>query len=223
MIFLHVSAENITEYSFSGISILERDVFIIVFNPPVNNVQVYVTTSGGRGYSYMLLTNRSIALPDVIGYSSTLQLVSQDKETNVTILFSSKNTTRVIYGVLTNNNTYYRQMSSKSYVFAEGILFILSPQIVMPSGDSKIVFNIDVVTVKERERGFHIELPPLAITIPVLAAILFIAYFNAYVIIDSYYLSQKEELSTGRKIGILLLLLISAMAIYWLAGLIIKF
>ncbi|MBO3769686.1 MAG: hypothetical protein QXS51_04030 [Thermoproteota archaeon] len=208
---------DVNEYYFSGIKILEGDLFIAVFNPPVENIQVYVTTSGGRGYSYALLTNRSLAIPEVMGYSSTVQLVSRDQAANVTVVFDSKNTTKVIYGVLTNNKTYYVQASTRSYVFSEGILFIFSPQVTMPPGKSKITFNIDTVTIR-REGGFQIRLPPLATVIPALITILFLAYINAYVIIDTYYLSQKEELSIGRKASVVLLLIISAIAIYWLFG-----
>ncbi|MCS7138647.1 MAG: hypothetical protein NZ873_01145 [Crenarchaeota archaeon] len=217
-----ITESKITEYSFSGISILEGDLFIVALNPPVENIQVYVNTSGGKGYSYALLTNRSLAIPEVIGYSSTLQLISKDQIVNVTIVFSSKNVTRVIYGVLTSNNTYYRQASTKSYFFAEGILFIFSPQVTMPPGESRITFNINTAIIR-REEGFRIQLPPLVTVIPVLAGILLIVYLNAYAIIDSYYLSQREELSTGRKIALAILLFLSAVIIYWLTGLIIRF
>lgn len=212
-----LAESRIAEYSFSGIRILEGDLFIVLLNPPVENIRIYVTTSGGRGYSYALLTNRSFIIPEVTGYSSTFQLISRDKTANVTIVFDSKNSTRVIYGVLTNNNTYYRQVSTKSYTFAEGTLFILYPQITMPPGESKITFNIDTETIR-RGGGFRIQLPSLSIVIPILIIILLLVYLDAYAIIDSYYLSQKEELSTGRKVGIALLLVISALAIYWLIG-----
>ncbi|MEM3712260.1 MAG: hypothetical protein QXR97_01790 [Thermoproteota archaeon] len=212
-----IAESSTTEYSFSGIRILGGDLFIVVLNPPVENIQVHVTTSGGRGYSYALLTNRSLAIPEAIGYSSTVQLVSQDQTVNVTVIFSSRNVTRVIYGVLTNNNTYYVQASTKSYVFAEGIFFIFSPQATMPPGESRITFNIETVTIRG-EGGFRIQLPPLATAIPVLMAILFLVYLNAYAIVDSYYVSQREELSTGRKISVGLLLVISAIVIYWLIG-----
>lgn len=218
LVYLIAAANSdVNEYSFSGIKILEGDLFIAVFNPPVENIQVYVTTSGGRGYSYALLTNRSLAIPEVMGYGSTVQLVSRDQTANITIVFDSKNVTKVIYGVLTNNNTYYVQASTRSYVFSEGILFVFSPQITMPPGKSKITFNIHTVTAR-REGGFQIRLPPLATTIPVLMVILSLVYLNAYVIIDAYYLSQKEELSIGRKASVVLLLIISAIVIYWLFG-----
>lgn len=212
-----VADSDVNEYSFSGIRILEGDLFIAVLNPPVENIQVYVTTSGGKGYSYALLTNRSLAIPEAIGYSSTVQLISRDRTANVTIVFNSKNVTKVIYGVLTNNNTYYRQASIKSYVFAEGTLFIFPPQVSMPPGKSKISFYIDTVTIR-RESGFQIRLPPLVTVIPVLMIILLLIYVNAYVIVDTYYLSQKEELSTGRKVGIALMFIISTIVIYWLIG-----
>jgi hypothetical protein len=208
--------------SLSNIRMLQGDLFLLALSPPVQNIQVHVKTTGG-GYSYLVLTNRTLGIPDVPGRASLVQLVPEDPLTNITVVFSSNTTVRVLYGVLTNNYTYYKQVSTNYYTFSNGIFIVLPPRMELPPGDSSMTFIISVVSMEETESGFRIELPPLATAIPVVVAIIFLIYLNAYAIVDSYYVSTKEELSRARKFGLALLLLLSAIVIYWLAGFILRF
>jgi len=209
--------------SFSSINMIRGDLFVLALSPPVENIQVYVRTAEGKGYSYMVLTNRSFAIPDLLGTATQIQLIPEDPSTNITIVFNSSTTVKILYGVLTSNYTYYKQVSSKYYTFSNGIFVVLPPQVEMPAGESRITFIINTVDMKDTGGGFRIELPPLATAIPMIAVTAFLVYLNAYVIVDSYYVSKREELSRLRKLGIVLLLASSALVIYWLAGPVVKF
>lgn len=208
--------------SFSNVNMIRGDLFILVLNPPVDNIQVYVRTAEGGGYSYLVLTNRSLGIPDSPGRATIIQLIPEDPSTNITVIFSSNMTVKILYGVLTTNYTYYKQVSSKYYAFSNGIFVVLPPLVEMPSGESRITFIINTLNIQRRGSGFRIELPPLVMTIPVIATMAFLVYLSAYVIVDSYYISAREELSKARKIGVALLIILSALAIYWLIGFIIK-
>lgn len=218
---LPVAGEGNT-VSFSNVNMIQGDLFILALNPPVDNIQVYVRTAEGGGYSYLVLTNRSLGIPDSPGRVTLIQLIPEDPSTNITVIFSSNMTVKILYGVLTTNYTYYKQVSSRYYAFSNGIFVVLPPLVEMPAGESRITFIINTLNLQRREGGFRIELPPLVMTIPVIATMAFLVYLSAYVIVDSYYISAREELSKARKFGVALLLILSALAIYWLIGFIIK-
>jgi hypothetical protein len=208
--------------SFSNVSMIKGDLFLLALSPPVENIQVYVRTAEGGGYSYLVLTNRSLGIPDFPGRATLIQLIPEDPLTNITVIFSSNTTVRILYGVLTTNYTYYSQVSSKYYAFSNGIFVTLPPLVEMPAGGSRITFIINTLNLQKEGSGFRIELPPLATMIPVIATAVFLVYLSAYAIVDSYYVSAREELSKARKLGVALLLILSALAVYWLMGFIIK-
>ncbi|MEM1558271.1 MAG: hypothetical protein QXG12_06735 [Thermoproteota archaeon] len=209
--------------SFSNVNMIQGDLFLLALSPPVENIQVYIRTAGGKGYSYLVLTNRSLGIPDLPGRASLIQLIPEGPSTNITVVFGSNTTVKILYGVLTNNYTYYRQVSTKYYAFSNGIFIVFPPQVEIPAGESRITFIINTFNIHRVESGFRIELPSLVTVIPVAAAIMFVIYLNAYIIVDSYYVSTKEELSRARKLGIAIILVSSAMVVYWLVGFIIKF
>ncbi|NHV98264.1 MAG: hypothetical protein HA496_01300 [Thaumarchaeota archaeon] len=210
------------EYDFPRVNILEGDIFIVTFSPPAENIQVYVKGSETKDFSLLVLTNSSLNIPILTGRASIVQLIPQSPVTNLTVTFNSNTSLKIIYGILTGNYTYYRQVSSEYYTFSNGILVILQPQITIPRGPSKITFILNRFGVKSSS-GFPIELPPLATLIPFIAVVAILAYLNAYVLVDSYYLSKREELGRLRKIGIVLLIVLSALIIYWLLNNFVKY
>ncbi|MBO3831902.1 MAG: hypothetical protein FGF51_00745 [Candidatus Brockarchaeota archaeon] len=210
------------EYDFPKVNILEGDLFVVTLSPPVENIQVYVKGSEKKDFSLLVLTNSSLAIPVLTGRVSIVQLIPESTMTNLTVTFDSNTTVKMLYAILTNNYTYYRRVSSEYYTFSNGILVILQPQLTIPRGTSKITFILNMVSVKS-SGGFLIELPPLATILPFAAAVVILAYLNAYVIVDSYYLSKREELSRSRKLGVALLIVLSAFAIYWLFNNFVKY
>ncbi len=210
------------EYDFPKVNILEGDLFVVTLSPPVENIQVYVKGSEKKDFSLLVLTNSSLAIPVLTGRVSIVQLIPESTMTNLTVTFDSNTTVKMLYAILTNNYTYYRRVSSEYYTFSNGILVILQPQLTIPRGTSKITFILNMVSVKS-SGGFLIELPPLATILPFAAAVVILAYLNAYAIVDSYYLSKREELSRSRKLGVALLIVLSALAIYWLFNNFVKY
>ncbi|MCX8183836.1 MAG: hypothetical protein N3F08_05405 [Crenarchaeota archaeon] len=213
---------EMVEYDFPKIYILEGDLFVVTLSPPVENIQVYVKGSEMKDFSLLVLTNSSLAIPVLTGRISIVQLIPESTLTNLTMTFESNTTVKMVYGVLTNNYTYYRRVSSEYYTFSNGILAILQPQLTIPKGTSKITFILNRVGVKS-SGGFFIELPPLATILPFAAAVAILAYLNGYVIVDSYYVSKREELSRSRKLDIVLLIVLSALVIYWLLNNFVKY
>lgn len=213
---------EMVEYDFPRVNILEGDLFLVTLSPPVENIQVYVKGSEMKDFSLLVLTNSSLNIPVLTGRISIVQLIPESTLTNLTVTFESNTTVKMLYAVLTNNYTYYRRISSDYYTFSNGILAILQPQLTIPRGASKITFILNRVSVRN-PGGFFIELPPLATILPFAAAVAILAYLNAYVIVDSYYVSKREELSRSRKLGIVLLIVLSVLAIYWLFNNFVKY
>jgi hypothetical protein len=213
---------EVAEYDFPRVNILEGDLFLVMLSPPAENIQAYVRGSEMSDFSLLVLTNSSLAIPVLTGRVSVVQLIPESTVTNLTVTFDSNKTVKMLYGILTNNYTYYRQVSSDYYTFSNGILVILQPQATIPRGASRITFILNRIKAKS-SGGFLIDLPPLAKMLPFAAAVAILVYLNAYVIVDSYYVSKREELSRSRKLGVALLIALSALAIYWLFNNLVKY
>lgn len=213
---------EVAEYDFPKVNILEGDLLVLTLSPPVENIQVYARGAEMGEFSLLVLTNSSLAIPILTGRVSMVQIIPESTLTNLTVTFDSNTTVKMLYGVLTNNYTYYRRVSSDYYTFSNGILVILQPQMTIPRGASKITFILNRIKVKS-SGGFLVELPPLATILPFAAAAVLLAYLNAFVIVDSYYISKREELSRARKLGVVLLIALSALAIYWLFNNFVKY
>lgn len=211
---------NTAEYSFLNVNILEGDLFVMALNPPVENIQVNVKTVEGKGYSSLVITNGSLRIPAFTSRVSLVELIPDSPVTNLTVTFNSNSTVRMLYGILTGNYSYYKQVSSDYYTFSNGIFVILPPQIEMASGVSKITFVLNMFSTQNVESRFRIELPPLAKVLPLALAIVLLVYLNAYILVDSYYISIREELSRARKLGVIIFLGLSALGIYWLVDII---
>lgn len=209
---------NVAEYSFPNTNILEEDLFVMALNPTVENIQVYVQTREGKGYSSLVITNGSLGIPVLTGRVSIVQFITKSPTTNLTVTFNSNSTVKMLYGILTSNYSYYKQISSDYYTFSNGIFVILPPQITMPPGASKITFILNTISMRNGKDGFKIELPPLATVLPSALVIVLLVYLNAYIVVDSYHVSIREELSRARKLGIIIFLGLSALIIYWLVG-----
>ncbi|MEM2940686.1 MAG: hypothetical protein QW304_03930 [Thermoproteota archaeon] len=222
VLVLTIGNGNMAEYSFQNVKILEGDIFVIALSPPVENIQVNVKTAEGKGYSSLVVTNGSLGIPVLTGRVSLVQLIPDSPTTNLTVTFNSNSTTRMLYGILTSNYSYYKQVSSDRYTFSNGIFVILPPQTEMASGASKLTFILNRFSM-QKEDGFRIELPPLAIVLPFASVAILLVYLNAYILVDTYYISVREELSRARKIGVAIFVGASILLIYWLAGIIFRF
>lgn len=214
---------DVAEYVLLNVNILEGDLLVMTLSPPVENLQVYVKGEKASSYSLLVLTNGSLRIPILAERVSIVQLIPESSMTNLTVTFDSNSTVKMLYGILTNNYTYYKQVSSQYYTFRNGILVILQPQMVMPRGASKITFILNMVKRVRGSGEFFPELPPLATMLPFAAAVIPLVYLNAYIIVDSYYISKREELSRARKLGIVILIALSALVIYWLTNIFAKF
>lgn len=223
VLLLAIGNGNAAEYSFLNVNILESDIFVVALSPPVEDIQVNVETAEGKGYSSLVITNGSLGIPVLTGRVSLVELIPDSPVTNLTVTFNSNSTTRMLYGILTSNYSYYKQVSSDRYTLSNGIFVILPPQTEISSGASKLTFILSRVSKQNIEGWFRIELPPLAIVLPFALAAILLAYLNAYILVDTYYVSIREELSRSRKIGVAIFVGLSVLIIYWLAGIIFRF
>lgn len=214
---------DVTEYNFPRINILEGDLFVMALSPLAENIQVYVEGDKDSGRLLLVLTNGSLGIPVFAGRVSIVQLMPGSPLTNLTVTFDSNKTVKMLCGVLTSNYTYYKYVSSEYYAFSNGILVILQPQMAIPRGASKITFILKRISVKSSGGWLPIALPPLATIIPFTIVVIILAYLNTYVIVDSYYVSKREELSRARKLGVALLIALSALVIYWLLNTFVKY
>jgi hypothetical protein len=220
---LAIGNGNMAEYSFLNTNILEGDVFVIALSPPVEDIQINVETAEGKGYSSLVITNGSLGIPVLMGRVSLVELIPDSPVTNLTVTFSSSSTVQMLYGILTTNYSYYKQVSSDYYTFSNGIFVVLPPQTEMSPGASKITFILKMFSKQNIEGGFRIELPPLAIVLPFTLMAALLVYLNAYILVDTYYISIKEELSRARKLGVIIFVGLSILIMYWLVGIIFRF
>ncbi|MGQ9513784.1 MAG: hypothetical protein ACUVTL_01830 [Thermoproteota archaeon] len=198
------------------VPLMVGDAVYVFFSPPLSKIVVSVSSSKMGPYRQVTNMNETItSVPVQIGtQGSYVQFVPQsDGYFSLVLNVTSQQPFNMLLGVLTNDYTNfepYRIFTVERAYFVE----IVTMRNVKASNWS-ISFEF-IVKQKGEESWFIIPIPSSAGIILLGAAILCLAYPNAFLITGLYFKSKKEEVSTKRKVGVFLSLLISLLLIYWL-------
>ena len=186
------------------LEMLSGDVLIIYISPPVENLSAVCQTN--KLFRMYLAVNESSR--------SIVQVQPRSPGSyNITVAFQSPVAWGFSVGVLTINPSLYVGFSNATYTqngyfieFLSG--FNLSKEISE--------FSILVNAYAKGSGGglFNFELPKSINAFLFVAAFALISYSNAFFIISTYFKDKAEGVSRRRWIGLGILVLVSAFAIY---------
>jgi len=188
----------------ADLEMLSGDILIIYISPPVENLSAVCHTN--KMFRMYLAVNESS--------HSIVQVQPRSPGSyNITVAFQSPVAWGFSVGVLTINPGLYVGFSNATYTqngyfieFLSG--FNLSKEISE--------FSILVNAYAKGSGGglFNFELPKSINAILFVAAFALISYSNAFFIISTYFKDKAEGVSRRRWIGLCILVLVSAFAIY---------
>jgi len=199
------------------IPLVVGDAVYVFFSPPLSKVLASCSSLEGGAYRQLTSMNESLTnVPVQIGgdQGSYVQLVPQSEgHFNLVLNVSSQQPFNVLLGILTrdisNFNLYKIHTVERAY-FVE----ILTMQ-GLAAENWSISFTFDVTATQETS-WFSVPIPSSAGALFLVAAIVGLSYPNAYLFTDLYYRSKKEEVSKKRKVGIVVLVIVSLLVIYWI-------
>jgi len=199
------------------IPLVVGDVVYVFFCPPLGNVLASCSSSNGGMYRQLIAMNESITnVPVQLGgdQGSYVQLVPQSEGSyNLVLNITSQQPYNMLLGILTQDTSNFKlytiHVVERAY-FVE----ILTMQ-GLAAVNWSISFVFDVTTTQE-ESWLSIPIPSSVGALFLVAAIVGLSYPNAYLFTDLYYRSKKEEVSKKRKVGIVALVVLSLLVIYWI-------
>ncbi|MEM3019544.1 MAG: hypothetical protein QW220_04910 [Candidatus Bathyarchaeia archaeon] len=187
------------------------DVFYMAITPPASDLAAYCSPYSRQRFQLYMAANVSFqsiveVLPEEGGYY------------NVTITFLSPNPWRYGLGVLTGDPSWYERTATKVTRLQSGYYVEFQSGTEAPPGNYTITITLSVRRVNPS--GSLIELQfPTSMGLFLLALVASpLAYFNAFLIVDSYYRSKSEEVSRRRWIGVAVALILSALLLFILYG-----
>jgi hypothetical protein len=193
------------------ISMRLGDVFYVAITPPVSNFAASCTPLSRQRFQLYMAANISFqsiveVLPEEGGYY------------NVTITFVSPGFWRYGLGILTGDPSWYERTATRVTRLQSGYYVEFQSGSEAPPGNYTITLTLNVRKVNPS--GSLIELQfPTSMGLLLLALLASpLAYFNAFLVVDSYYRSKSEEVSRRRWIGVGIALFLSALLLFLLYG-----
>ncbi|MEM2886385.1 MAG: hypothetical protein QXF24_09910 [Thermoproteota archaeon] len=197
------------------VPLMVGDAVYVFFSPPLGKVVVSVSSPGGP-YRQATYVNESITtVPVQLGAQGTyVQFIPQsDGRFTLVLNVSSKQPFNMLLGVLTND---YSNFAPYRVYTVERAYFV---EIVTMRGleASNWSISFDFYVEKEKEEAwFIIPMPSWGEALLLGAAVAGLAYPNAFLVTGLYFRSKREEVSTKRKVGVCLSVIISMLLVYWL-------
>lgn len=194
------------------------DGILVIFLPPVSSVSSTVNALGNMTYFYAVFTNEQASFVQSLGgiEASIVEMIPKAPgRYGISINFTALNVTRLFYGMITNNASFYSQ-GLGTYSFGRDTVFVLMRPIVSISpGSGTVVMSVTVsAPPRDSTSIFNIILPPISKMAFVALLVGLLAYWNSYVVLDTYFLSKSEHISNWRKALVALSLGISALLVY---------
>jgi hypothetical protein len=219
-----------TQYTFDNVELKQSDVLLLIITPPPVGLQVNVQQLSGTRHALLIRTNESIqdlvsgfSRLHIAPFCSEIQLGVEGALYNVTIEFVAQNETTLYYGALTLDPTdNYPGKTSYSYGSSQTYLVPFSPVLSMPAGNVTISMVARFEWNQQNQNGSSILTPITssdAARLILFAVIAVgISYGEAFFLLSSYFENKLAGLSTGRKVLVLVSVLVVAVAIAWLYG-----
>lgn len=200
---------NIEYYS---LDIVENDILTVYIRPIVEEVSVDCRPlDRGKPFDLSVSTNHTDSL---FGRTTAIWMRPGLPGTyNLTISFQSSKAWDYIIGVFARDLDFYTEFYGKNVKFSGtfGEFFTFSRQ---PGN-----WSVSIMLISHGQLSpsiFNIELPtPLNAILFVTAAGL-VAYFNLFLIFDTYFKNKKETISNKERILVAIVIIISAFAVYQL-------
>ncbi|MEM2922694.1 MAG: hypothetical protein QXF26_10325 [Candidatus Bathyarchaeia archaeon] len=194
------------------------DGILVIFLPPVSGLSSTVNALGNMTYLYAVFTNEQASLVRSLGgyEASIVEVIPKTTgRYNVFINFTANNATKLLYGMVTNNASFYGK-DLKTYPFSQDNVFVMMrPTISLSPSNGTLLFTVNVIALSSGDSSiFSMILPPFSKIIFIVLFLGLLAYWNAYVILDTYFLSKVEHVSNMRKALVALSLGISALLVY---------
>jgi len=205
-----MESTNIERYN---LDVLERDVLTVYIYPTVEGVLVGCKSlDSGNPFEILILTNYTIITQSrQVIQKTVIQIFPESRGTcNLTITFQSDSVWEYTIGVYiqsTRNVDFYGKNVKFSGNFGEFFTFARHP--------GNWTISIILNSFKQSSSSFfQIELPTPVNAALFMTAAGFIAYFNIFLIFDTYFKNKKETISSKRWLLCGIVIIISAVTIY---------
>lgn len=194
------------------------DGVLVLLLPPVSGISSRVEALGNMTYLYAVFTNEQASIVQTLGgrEASIVEMIPKAPgRYGLYINFTATNATRLLYGTVTNNASFYGK-DLRAYPFGRDTVFVvMRPTLSISSGNVTVVVTISAIEPpSENSSIFNIILPPFSKIIFIALFLGLLAYWNAYVVLDTYFLSKVEHVSNSRKALVALSLFVSALLVY---------
>lgn len=194
------------------LDVVEEDVLTVFIRPVLEEVSVDCKPlDRGNPFDLSISTNNT---DPYYGQTTAIWMRPGSRGTyNLTITFQSYKPWDYTIGVYTRNTEFYAEYYGKG-IRTSGYFMELRGPYTRPSGNWTI--NIRLDSHRKTPAVLVIELPsPLnAVLFVTIAG--FIAYFNVFLISDTYFKNKKEIVSNKRWLLCGIVMIVSALAIYQL-------
>jgi hypothetical protein len=200
------------------IPLLMNDVVYVFFSPPLNTTLASCFFSSGGQYRLLTSMNESITdVPvDLGGTQGTyVQLIPQSQgHFDLILNVTSQTPFNMLLGIITKDRSSFAPYKIHT---VSGAYFVeIFTMRGLDAGNWLISLSFSLRTIEAAVPWFDIPMPSSVGFLFLGAAIMCLAYPNAYLFTDFYYRSKKEEISIKGKIGVALFVIVSLLVIYWL-------
>jgi len=187
------------------LEMLSGDVLTISISPPVGNLSAVCQTN--KPFRMYLAANEgSLSIVQVQPRSPGFY--------NITVAFQSPAVWRFSVGVFTTTPDLYVGFSNVTYT-QNGYFIEFLSGLNLSKEINKFSILVDAYAKGGSQGGlFNFELPKSVNAALFVAAFALISYSNAFFIISTYFKDKAEGISRRRWIGLGILVLVSAFAIY---------
>lgn len=206
--------ENPAEFEINFDAVIQVGDWLTIFIlPPVDTLWVKCNASRSSDF-------RVSFSPKELQYGREISVIYVQLESegvySLLVSFHSNNLWNATIGVYTNDRDFYGKTKPAS-VTSQGYFVELYTVRMMPNENKTANYRINMVLIAQRTAPlglFNIKFPtPVNAALFVLLSA-FIAYINAFFILDSYFKNRSEGVSKVRWVLIALLILFSTYVLY---------
>jgi hypothetical protein len=194
------------------VDVVEMDTLAVYINPILEYVSVDCEPlDRGSFFDLSISTNSTSTL---FGETTAIWMRPESQgRYNLTITFQSVKQWNYTIGVYAQDLDFYVEFYGKN-LKTSGYFVLLEPPVTRVSGNWTI--SIMVNSHSRSSPVFVIELPSPVNSILLVTVAGFIVYFNAFLLLDTYFKDKKELVSNRRWFVSGIVIVISALAIYQL-------
>jgi len=210
----HVSVLGELYINHHELDLVEKDVLAVYIKPVLESVSVECQPLDRAGpFNLEVQTEYT---DNLFGKTTGIWVRFQYRGTyNLTVNFQANQTWDYTIGVYSQNLDFYRNHYKKNLnIYGYFVELPVGTPSTRPPGNSTI--NIVVNSHELAPSIFSVELPTPVNSVLLVTAAGFIAYFNVFLLLDTYFKNKKEIVSNRRWFLSGIVFIISALVIYQL-------